>query len=157
MEHLLARHASKPHNPLIAAAFFRTGDIESWGRGIEKVRAACAANDTEFPSFNFEPGGLMVIFKGSVPEAESPSDQPGLADGLVERLGKGLGERLGENQKRILELMLQNPNVAIPDIAAAIGISTTAVENNIQKLKDKGVLTRVGSARSGHWEVCKPL
>ena len=98
VEHLLTRHASKPHNPLIAAAFFRTGDIESWGRGIEKVRAACAANDTDFPTFHSEPGGLMVFFKGSVPPGESPADQPG----LVERLGKGLGERLGENQKRIL-------------------------------------------------------
>src|SRR3990167_8721770 len=28
----------KPYNPLIANVFFRTGLIESWGRGIEKIK-----------------------------------------------------------------------------------------------------------------------
>jgi ATP-dependent DNA helicase RecG len=31
---LLSKHASKPHNPDIANVFFRSGYVESWGRGI---------------------------------------------------------------------------------------------------------------------------
>jgi ATP-dependent DNA helicase RecG len=32
-------------------------------------------------------------------------------------------------------------------------ISTTAVENNIAKLKEKGLLERAGTAKGGRWEI----
>jgi len=32
-----------------------------------------------------------------------------------------------------------------------LGISTTAVENNIKKLKDIGMLERKGPAKGGYW------
>ncbi len=68
VKQLIRKHKSQPYNPLIANAFFRTGDIEAWGRGIDKIRAACLENDTRFPEFEFDPTGLMVEFNGRVPE-----------------------------------------------------------------------------------------
>ncbi len=41
----------------------------------------------------------------------------------------------------------------ISEMAMNIKISERAVEKNIQKLKEKGFLVRVGSERSGHWNV----
>ena len=41
-------------------------------------------------------------------------------------------------------------------MAAFIGISTTALDKNIQKLKKKGLLQRVGAARGGLWETITP-
>ena len=38
---LLGPHQSQPPNPDIANPFFRTGEIEAWGRGIERIFAAC--------------------------------------------------------------------------------------------------------------------
>lgn len=38
-------------------------------------------------------------------------------------------------------------------MAENIGISTTSVENNIKKLKEKDILERIGSARGGHWKI----
>jgi len=43
VDDLFAQHTSMPHNPLIAGAFFRSGQIEAWGRGIEKITQACRA------------------------------------------------------------------------------------------------------------------
>lgn len=37
---LQKKHPSISYNPLIAAAFFRAGYIEAWGRGIEKINKA---------------------------------------------------------------------------------------------------------------------
>ncbi|MBS3742637.1 MAG: HTH domain-containing protein [Candidatus Cloacimonetes bacterium] len=37
-------------------------------------------------------------------------------------------------------------------IAKNIGISTTAIDKNINKLKNFGVVNRVGPARGGYWE-----
>ena len=36
-ESLLAPHYSQPFNPDIANTFFRAGEIEAWGRGIERI------------------------------------------------------------------------------------------------------------------------
>ena len=69
------------------------------------------------------------------------------------RLGIKLGIKLGVNQEKILRMMTENPSVTIHALAELIGISTTAMENNIAKLKALGLVTRVGARRNGHWEV----
>ena len=49
--------------------------------------------------------------------------------------------------------MLEKKDITIRELSEAINISTTAVENNIKKLQEKGLLERVGSDKGGHWEV----
>jgi ATP-dependent DNA helicase RecG len=61
-----------------------------------------------------------------------------------------LGEKLGENEEKIISIIKEDDTIAIIEIAKRIGISTTAVEKNIKKLKDKGVLERIGPAKVGH-------
>ena len=53
---LLDKYSSKPFNPDIANALFRSGYIESWGRGISKM--------TE-QSFNFGLPAHLFFFKNS--------------------------------------------------------------------------------------------
>ncbi len=63
-----------------------------------------------------------------------------------------MGEELGENKMKIIGLINKNRAVSIPELSKKIGISTTAIENNIKKLKQEGILRRVGFDRGGHWE-----
>ena len=60
VEKLLGEHRSEPYNPLIAKTFYRAGLIESWGRGIDKVRRGCEANGNPMATFMLEDSGLMV-------------------------------------------------------------------------------------------------
>jgi len=46
-----------------------------------------------------------------------------------------------------------NKYITTKELSEHIKISTTAVDNNISKLKKKGILRRVGPAKGGHWEV----
>ena len=64
-----------------------------------------------------------------------------------------LGRNLGENQVKVIALILADRFTTTRKMAEIIGISTTAVENNISKLKDAGIINRVGTDRGGHWEV----
>ncbi|MDR0940763.1 MAG: ATP-dependent DNA helicase [Bacteroidales bacterium] len=41
VEDLLDKHSSQPRNPDIATAFFRSGYVESWGRGMDKMKNLC--------------------------------------------------------------------------------------------------------------------
>ncbi len=70
-------------------------------------------------------------------------------------MGERLGEKLGENDIRILESISSDPHITIKQLSEELQISTTAVENNIKKLKEKDLLKRVGPPKGGHWEIIK--
>jgi ATP-dependent DNA helicase RecG len=64
-------------------------------------------------------------------------------------------KKLGENENRIVEIVVTNKFVTIPELSKMLKISTTAVENNIAKLKAKKILKRIGPDKGGYWEVVK--
>ncbi|RPI71739.1 MAG: hypothetical protein EHM45_23140, partial [Desulfobacteraceae bacterium] len=63
VEQLSGRHDSKPTNPLIAGAFHRTGAVEVWGRGTNRVIAMCKRHEAAPPLFEDRQGFLIVTFK----------------------------------------------------------------------------------------------
>jgi ATP-dependent DNA helicase RecG len=140
VEDLFAPHTSKPYNPLIAGAFFRSGQIEAWGRGIEKIIEACKEWNTPEPFYRVRPNEVMIGF----------NTEP--------QFGEKFGEKFGENQthERIQELMRQNPRISAKTIAEEIGITARGVEKCIRNMKATGTIERIGSAKGGHWIVNPP-
>lgn len=69
------------------------------------------------------------------------------------KVGEKVGEKISLNQRRILELIKSGPFISANELAGKIGISSRKTEENISKLKAKGLLKRVGSDKGGHWEV----
>ena len=65
VEQLLDKHPSLPYNPDIANTFFRAGYVESWGRGMLKIREECTKVGLPEPAFNYDRNGLMVLFKAA--------------------------------------------------------------------------------------------
>jgi len=60
LDTLLKEHSSRPYNPDIANAFFRTGEIETWGLGIQRILDACQAANT--PTLRYEAHDLWLEF-----------------------------------------------------------------------------------------------
>lgn len=61
---LRKQHSSKPHNPILASAFFKGGLIESWGRGTLKIINECVKAGLPEPIIENNSGGISVtIFK----------------------------------------------------------------------------------------------
>ena len=135
-------HLSRPRNELLADVFFKAGMIEAWGRGTIKIVDECKKAGLPEPEFREQFGGLSVHFRKGKSEKKVGGE-----------LGDGLGERLGETEKRILTLIAGNKFISIPAMAKNLNISTTAVEKHLKKLKSKGAIVRVGSARGGAWRI----
>jgi len=70
-----------------------------------------------------------------------------------EKVGRKWGENLSRNQTKILEAIAADPRITINGLSEKVGIGTTAVENNLKKLKSKGAIARMGSARGGAWRI----
>ena len=72
------------------------------------------------------------------------------------RLGKGwekVGKRLGINQLKIIIVIFTNKEITIDELSTELDISTTAIENNIKKLKKAELLKRVGGKKEGTWKI----
>jgi ATP-dependent DNA helicase RecG len=58
-----------------------------------------------------------------------------------------------KTEEQILGYLSKKTEMTIPDLAEALGLSTRAVEKQIAKLRKDGRLRRVGSRKTGRWEV----
>ena len=63
---LIQKHSSKPYNPDIANAFFRSGYIESWGRGTIKIIEKCIEAGLPSPIYTYEGSDFWVEFKKDI-------------------------------------------------------------------------------------------
>jgi ATP-dependent DNA helicase RecG len=72
-----------------------------------------------------------------------------LVDGLV----NGLVDGLVENQKKMISLIKNKPTITIQELSQSIGISATAIDKNLMKLKEKKIIRRVGNNKNGGWVI----
>lgn len=77
-----------------------------------------------------------------------------MVDGKDRLVGE-LVDGLVESQQMILKLVAKKPKISKREMSKIIGISTTAIDKNIEKLKDEKLIKRVVSNRSGYWEIIK--
>lgn len=68
VETLLSSHRSFSYNPDIANTFFRSGEIEAWGRGIERIIMACKKDGFSTPESHYDASGIWTIFNFVYPE-----------------------------------------------------------------------------------------
>ena len=149
---LKGKHSSKPFNPDIANAFFRAGEIEAWGQGIERMFTACREAHFPEPVIDYESTGLWVIFPFA-PEIIALINGKGKGGEGKKSSGKSSGESSGKTPERILAIIRGNAQITLPEIALRLGLTERAVEKQVRKLREQRVIARVGSAKGGHWEV----
>jgi ATP-dependent DNA helicase RecG len=145
VEKLFETHTSQPYNPLIASTFFRSGQIEAWGRGIEKIRDACLKWGKPEPFYDVDSGEVMVGFHT---ETE-------FGNKFGNEFGSESNEDSSDNEtsNMILAILRQNPRATAKLISETIGMTKRGVEKNLKNLKKLGVVERVGTTRSGRWLV----
>ena len=75
---LSGKHDSKPVNPLIAGAFHRTGAVEVWGRGTNRVIEMCRQHGAAPPVFEETQGFVHVTFQAQLVARQArPSAEAG--------------------------------------------------------------------------------
>ncbi|MBL9076366.1 MAG: putative DNA binding domain-containing protein [Planctomycetes bacterium] len=153
---LLGKHPSLPFNPLLANAFFRAGYVESWGRGIERVQAACKAHGITKPDFDVATSGVMVTFRASaLYTAAIRAGDPGSTASATTRIPTTFPTTIpaaGGVQERIVAALRDNPRLVAADLARLLGLGVDGVRYHLKRLKAAGRLRRHGT-KGGHWEI----
>ena len=154
VENLLGEHSSRPFNPSLANAFFRAGEIEAWGRGIERIFGACEAAGTPTPLIRYEPNDLWIEFPFAPAYIEKMTGPGSGTGGPAEgESGTTLKTTLKTTQ-RILAILRAQPDASRRDVAGQLGdITQDGVKYHLDKLRKAGNIRHIGPANGGRWEV----
>ena len=61
--------------------------------------------------------------------------------------------KLNKTQKSIIVLLKSNNKTTYDELAQTLDVDRTTIMRNIAKLKEKGVLERIGEDKNGCWKV----
>jgi ATP-dependent DNA helicase RecG len=130
-------HLSRLRNKLIASIFYRSGQIESWGRGTLKMLDDARSGNYPEPEFEEFMEGIRVHFRKKIfTEAETTPDN---------RIA-GI-----KHAEKILALIMENPKVTVMEMATYLKVPKRTVERTISKLVEIKIIERKGSKKLREW------
>jgi len=136
IEDLKTQHSSRPHNPILASAFFKGGLIEAWGRGTVKIINECKNAGLPEPIIESVFGGIQVtLFKNQLDKTK-----------LIE-----LG--LNNRQIKAVEYLKENIKITNSIYRELFNISEKTAFRDLDKLVEKGILTKKGDKKGAYYEL----
>ncbi len=135
---------SKIRNPLIATVLFKNGMIDAFGTGFDRAFRLCANRSIEY-SYQNDEYGFTFIFNRKLNDK--------ISDKKNDKIKNQVVAKKTDIDEMILKLLAKNPYTTIPKLAESIGKSTPTIKRHIDILVSEGELERVGSRKSGYWQV----
>ena len=136
---------STRRNPVLADVFNRLGYMERKGSGVEKIISGYEFqvnySEEKKPSFRSDRYQFTVIM-------------PNLNYG-VENIDISDVNSDVNLWSQIKEAINENPKVTQRELVGKLGVSFRQIQQNMAEMVSAGEISRIGSNRSGQWEVLK--
>lgn len=148
-------YASQTRNKLIAEAFYLTKDIEKYGSGFFRIRNEIL----DYPSMKFEYAEQGNGFFTELAYTEQKKSNIGLASKKEpNKIKRNVTDNVTDNRLlTIIDLIKKDMTISTESISAFLKITRRTVARDIEKLKEKGVLIRIGHDKGGHWKIIKEI
>lgn len=130
---------SVPVNKKLSDIFLQLHISERTGRGVPRIVESYGKK-----VFDFSDNDITVTI---------PFNRINILEWGDKRGDKWGDKPLNESQKKVLQLISDNPNITKPQIASKLSIGKTTVDRAIDGLKERGLIERVGSNKTGYWKV----
>lgn len=124
--------ASMPRNRELMHVFKDVGLVEQLGSGMSRI-----LKKYDKSIFHISLRSIKVVF---------PYPEEQKVDGKVAR-------ELSVTQLKIVNAMKNDPMITAAKLAKQFGMSEYGIRKNIAKLKETGVIERLGSDKTGRWKV----
>lgn len=164
---------SKIRNVCIAEVFSRMGIIEQWGTGLQRMIRGCREYGVREPEFVDMGDAFRVIFYRSNIETDIENmerfavtgteiENTGIESRMTgtENIETGIEiiedeslSDLSDTEKKVVKIILKNPEITQDKMAELMGMSKNGIRYVMNKLKNKGILVRVGATKKGKWSI----
>ncbi len=162
---------SKIRNVCIAELFSRMGIIEQWGTGLQRMIRGCREYGVREPEFADMGDAFRVNFYRSNIETGIENMERFTETGIeiantsteiettniesietgIENIEDDLFSTLSDTEKKVVRLILKNPEITQDKMAEIMGMSKNGIRYVMKKLKKRGILVRVGATKKGKW------
>lgn len=136
VQNLLEKHASRPYNPDIANALFRSGYIESWGRGTIKIINECKKAGIPEPVFTYDSSDISVEFRKDI---------------YHEKHLQSLN--LNERQVKAVLYVKEKGRITNKEYQNINNTSDRSASRDLENLISIGVLKRIGDKKGASYEI----
>jgi predicted HTH transcriptional regulator len=140
---------SMPRNRELMRIFKDVELVERLGSGMTRILKAYDRS-----IFELTPNFLVVTFpfaKGFNSNDGNTTDS--VSDRVKDRVKDRVSDRVNETQRDIMLMMEKNPKITAKELSDNLKINERNVRNNIRSLKKSGLIGRVGSDKTGYWEI----
>jgi ATP-dependent DNA helicase RecG len=134
VEDLHDKHSSQPRNPDIATVLFRSGYVEAWGRGMDKMKNLCIEAKIPAPQFFCKGNEFWAIFRKDIYNKENLSD---------------LG--LSERQINAVLYVKEKGKITNSEYQKLNSISKRTATYDLTELVSKSILKKNGTSGSNVW------
>ena len=147
VEKLSRPHRSIPVNPLLANAMFLMGYIEHAGTGTEDIIDKCKSWGLSAPEWEDDGDFKVVLYRKNATENDRANE--GVNEGVNEDVTKNLSDK----ERLVYALIKKNPDITNRVLISKTNFAHATIERAVKKLKEKSLIERVGSDKTGHWKV----
>lgn len=138
---------SWPKNPSLMRVFLSMGLTEHTGHGIPTI-----VNKYGEEVFDIESNYIRC----TIPfDSELVEFKEGKKSLETEVLNASLRAPLNKTERKLLELLIDNPGTSILEMTEKIGVTRRTIERALRSLQEKEFIERIGSRRLGSWKVIK--
>jgi len=130
-------------NKQIVKIFYYTGLIDTWGRGISNI-INYLKKKLQKPKFPTDLLDFSITFQRKN-EDENKSKNANIIAGI----------NLSNLQKEIIFNIIKSKNITANNLNLLLNKDLRAIERNIKKLKEKGILQRIVANKGGYWKINK--
>lgn len=130
---------SKPRNATLMRIFLNMKLTEHTGHGILTIIEMYGIEVFEIES-NY--------IRCTIPFEKQVIDQ-------TDNKNVGLNVALNKTEKKVIELLIENPSIISTELAEKIGVTKRTIERTFKSLMEKKMIERIGSKRDGNWIVVR--
>ena len=143
--------------PIIRLLEETTDIVENRHTGIATMREEMKKMNLPEPEFENLRGTFKVTFRKEKEESDVQNKTEQIQSGQkwteVDR--SEVIKNMESTQDKILYLIQENPRITQTMMSNELGFARSTISSNLQKLKEKGIIDRIGSDRNGYWKILK--
>ncbi len=125
-------------NEVIAKTLYLCKDVEAFGSGIRKIYTLCNEEGVEVSYINEETAFTLEFSRD---DRNIPPKSGGINGGITEA------------ELMLLSMLKQSPSMTNTELANASGKSERTISRLLSALKNKKLIQRIGSNKTGYWKV----
>ena len=130
----------------------KAGFIETWGRGINKIRQGLKKMGLPEPKIENHVSGTLITIYRNV-GVNGTNDTNNVGNMSETNVGNMSETNLTERQRFILSSIKKNPLITGKEMSETLSVTQRTVERDLAAMQKAGIIRHEGKANAGVWVV----